>query len=729
MNDMNWFDEQIRQKKHLEEEAVNDMYLRMVEAVNGIGSTVSLRDERKLTIDAVGSILEYYHVDAREIPDRVTETDEMLEYLLRPSGIMTREVKLVKGWRRDAIGAMLTTFKESGKPVALIPTGSSHYFFFNPESGHREIVTNFSEKLFSDEAIVFYKPFPMRKMDEKDLLNYIRDNIDRGSMLLYTFVTFVVMMAGLLVPWQTGVLFSSVVPSGNYGILLAMAIFIFCTSLSTFLLEILKSLILNKIALKLDLNIEAAAMMRILSLPVSFFNNYNSGDLANRVQYMSNLSSELFVNTFSTMVVVVFSMIYLIQMMILIPDFLIPVVLLLVLSVLVVMMTAYFQSKISLKQMKLSSKEKGTAYSILSGIKKIKICGAEDRALVKWGRDYAAQAAFLYNPPMLLKMGQVLTFAISLIGTVYIYYTAVVSGVDISSYYCFNAAYGIISGSLALFSETVISAARALPTFELVRPIMEAEPAVSEDKPMVDKLKGEVEFDNVTFSYGADSNLPIIDGLSLTIKPGEYVGIVGKTGCGKSTLMRLMLGFETPQKGTIFYDKKNMNNLDLKSLCSGIGTVLQDGKLLTGSIYSNITINAPGLTVDEVWKIVDMVGLGDDIKAMPMQLFTQIAESADNISGGQKQRIMLARALASNPRILLLDEATSSLDNINQKKIAGVLDSLDCTKIVIAHSLSVVRNCDRILMMDNGNIAEDGSYDDLMARNGVFSEFVERQMI
>ncbi|MCR5304221.1 MAG: ATP-binding cassette domain-containing protein [Lachnospiraceae bacterium] len=726
---MSWFDEQVKKKNTTESEAVNDMYVRMIEAVNGRQFTAAFRDERVLTLNAVGRILDYYNVTGRDIPESVNTLDDVLEYLLRPSGIMRRDVKLEKGWRHDASGAMLTTFIKDGKPVALIPRGSSRYSYVNPENGRIEFVTGNSEKLFSTDAIAFYKPFPMKKMGKRDLMEYIFENVDGGSMLLYTLSVAAATIIGLLIPWQTGKLFSVVAPSEDFQVLAAMAVFIFCTSISTFLIEILKDLFLNRIALKLDMNIEAAAMMRILSFHPSFFKNYNSGDLANRVRYMSDFSSELFVNFFSTIVTVLFSMLYIFQIILVTPDFTETVIVILIVSVILTFLLAYFQAGISKKQMELASKEQGTAYSILYGIKKIKLSGAENRAFVKWGKDYSEQASLLYNPPTLLKINNVLSMAVALLGTVNIYYLAVQNEVSISDYYYFNAAFGLFSGSLAVFSSTMVSGARAASIFELIRPIMEEEPGISVNKTVVESLKGEIEFDNVTFAFEDNNNVPIINRLNLHIKPGEYVGIVGRTGCGKSTLMRLMLGFETPQSGSIFYDKRDMNTLDFKSLRSKIGTVLQDGRLLTGSIFSNISINAPGLTVDEAWKLVDKVGLGDDIREMPMQLFTQVAESADNLSGGQKQRVMLARALASDPRLLILDEATSSLDNIHQKNITNVLDAMDCTKIVIAHSLSTVRHCDRILVLDKGNIVEEGTYDELIEKNGVFAELVRRQSV
>ena len=221
----------------------------------------------------------------------------------------------------------------------------------------------------------------------------------------------------------------------------------------------------------------------------------------------------------------------------------------------------------------------------------------------------------------------------------------------------------------------------------------------------------------------------VIDGLSLKINKGEYVAIVGKTGCGKSTLMRLLLGFETPQKGAIYYDNKDIKKLDLKSLRQRIGTVMQDGKLFLGDVFSNIAIAAPQLSLDEAWGVAETASIADDIRQMPMGMHTLISEGQGGISGGQRQRLMIARALAPKPKILMFDEATSALDNLTQKKISEAIDKLDCTRIVIAHRLSTIKHCDRIIVLDQGKIVEDGTYEELIAKNGFFAELVERQRV
>ena len=379
-------------------------------------------------------------------------------------------------------------------------------------------------------------------------------------------------------------------------------------------------------------------------------------------------------------------------------------------------------------QMELAAKESGLSYSLTTGIEKIKLSGAERRAFSKWANAYAAQSKYMYDPPMLVKVFPAVITAISLIGTIIIYYLAIKSNIEVGQYYAFNAAFAMVTGAFKTLVPMIEPAAQISPTIELLRPIIETAPEIAADKPVIERLSGGIEMNNVTFRYSEDMP-PVLDDVSLKIKPGQYVAITGKTGCGKSTLMRVLLGFEKPQKGAVYYDGRDLNKVDLKSLRSRIGTVMQNGSLFWGDIYSNIVISAPQLTLDDAWEAAEMAGIAEDIRQMPMNMCTIIGEGTGGRSGGQKQRLMIARAIAPKPKILMFDEATSALDNITQKQVSESLDSLKCTKIVIAHRLSTIKNCDRIIVLDEGKIVEDGTYDELMEKNGFFAGLVSRQQV
>ena len=725
---MGWFDEQIRARKDADQAVFEDSFRQMAGAVMGRRMSEALNDDRQITADAIGEILKFYHVKPQEVPDTIRDMNEVLEFLLRPYGIMRRSVRLDPGWYHDAAGAMLGTRSDDGSVVALLPSGLSGYCFFDRKSGKTVRLNKQTQALIEPEAVAFYKPFPLTKMSMGSLMKYILQQLAPADLALLALAMLAVTGVGMLTPWLNKLLFSEVLASGSTAALLGAAIFLICATVSALLFRSVQSLLTARIGTKLNLSVEAATMMRILSLPADFFKNYSAGELSTRAQYVNGLCSQMANMALSTGLTSLFSLIYIAQIFAYTPALVAPALLITLLTLLVTCVQTLAQMKITRERMELAGKESGMSYQLISGIQKIRLSGAEKRAFARWGRLYAGEAALQYDPPMFLKIAPVLTTAISLVGTMVLYAAAVKSGVSVAEYYAFNAAYGMVNGAFLALAGIAAGAAQIKPVLEMARPILEAEPEVAEDKLVLTRLSGGIELNNVTFRYTEDMP-PVLDDLSLKIRPGQYVAIVGKTGCGKSTLMRLMLGFETPQKGAVYYDGRDLKKIDLKSLRRRIGAVMQNGKLFTGDIFSNITISAPWLTLDDAWEAAEIAGLADDIRAMPMGMHTLISEGQGGISGGQRQRLLIARAVAPKPRILMFDEATSALDNLTQKQVSEALDRMKCTRIVIAHRLSTIRQCDRIIVLDKGKIVEDGSYEELIAKNGAFAALVARQRL
>ena len=478
----------------------------------------------------------------------------------------------------------------------------------------------------------------------------------------------------------------------------------------------------------MDVTVQAAAMARVMSLPADFFKDYSSGELFTRTQNLNTLCTMLVDAILSTGLTSLFSLAYFSQIFRFAPALTVPALLIVLATLLFSVATAWMQMKVSRKTMELGAKVSGMSYALITGVQKIKLSGAEKRAFARWGNLYAKQARISYNPPGLIRYNNVISTLLTLAGTLFLYYTAVTGGVSAADYFAFNTAYGMISGAFLSLSEIALTAANIKPILDMAKPILETVPEVSEGKQVITRLSGAIELNNVSFRYN-ESMPNVIDDLSLKIKPGQYVAIVGSTGCGKSTLMRLMLGFETPQKGAIYYDGKDLAGIDLKSLRRRVGTVMQNGKLFQGDIFSNIIISAPWLTLDDAWEAAELSGIAEDIRRMPMGMNTMISEGSGGVSGGQRQRLMIARAIAPKPKILMFDEATSALDNLTQKKVSQSLDQLKCTRIVIAHRLSTIKQCDRIIYLEKGKIVEDGTYEELLEKNGKFADLVARQRL
>lgn len=725
---MGWFDEQIRERENADRAVFEDSFQAIAGAVMGRRMSEALNDDRQVTTDAIGEILKYYHVKPQNAPESIRDMNEVLEFLMRPYGIMRRRVRLEGKWYRDAVGAMLGTRKDDGSVVALLPCGLNGYRFYDRKTGSYVRVNRKTAEMIETEALAFYKPFPLKKMNIGSLMKYILEQIAPADLVLLALAMAAVTGVGMITPRLNAMLFSDVLESGSGRMLLGMAIFMICVSLSAMIFGVVKGFATARINTKLNLSVEAATMMRVLSLPADFFKQYNAGELSNRVQYINTLANQLVNMALSIGLTSLFSLAYISQIFVYTPALVAPALLMTLLTLVISVTTMLMQVKVSKKQMLLASKESGLTHALITGIQKIRLAGAEQRAFARWGKTYAESAALQYNPPMFLKVGGVFSTAVSLVGTMALYYAAVKSQVSISQYYAFNAAYGMVSGAFLSLAGIAGSIAQIRPILEMVKPIMDTAPEIDEEKAMVTRLSGGVELNNVSFRYREDMPL-ILDNLSLKIRPGQYVAIVGKTGCGKSTLMRILLGFETPQKGAVYYDGRDLKTLDPKSLRRRIGSVMQNGKLFMGDIFSNITISAPWLPLKDAWEAAEIAGLAEDIRNMPMGMNTLISEGQGGISGGQRQRLMIARAVAPKPKILMFDEATSALDNVTQKQVSESLDRMKCTRIVIAHRLSTIRRCDRIVVLDGGHIIEDGTYDELIEKNGFFAELVERQRL
>lgn len=725
---MGWFDEQIRQRIRHDSDVFSDAFADMAGVVMGEKITKALNDNRLQTKDAIEEILKFYHVKLQELPDTVKEVDDQLEYLLRPSGVMRRTVHLEGAWYKDAVGAMLASRKDDGGAVALIPGKLAGYTFLDAKTGKRVKVNRKTAACLETEAICFYKPLPLKKIGIKDLLFYIAGTLSLSDFSMVALATLAVSLIGLLMPKINNVIYANVVTGSSLRLLFAVFGFMLCISLSQTLIGVTKNLILSRISSKMDISVQASGMMRLLSLPADFFKNFSSGDLTSRMSHLSSLCTMLSDVLLTTGLTSAFSLVYIVQMIHYGPGLVVPGLLVILLTTGVSIATAFAQIKISKRRMEFSAKESGLSYSLIGGVQKIKLAGAEKRAFAKWADVYTDAARLQYDPPAFLKFSSVISTCISLVGSIVIYYFTIRTQVSLADYYAFNAAYGMVMGAFATLIGMTASFAQIKPMLEMVRPVLEAVPEVSENKKVVTRLFGGIELNNISFRYSPNMPL-VIDDLSLKIRPGQYVAIVGGTGCGKSTLMRLMLGFEKPQKGAVYYDGRDLSGLDLKSLRRNIGVVMQNGKLFQGDIFSNITISAPWLTMDDAWEAAEMAGIAADIRDMPMGMFTIISEGSGGISGGQRQRLMIARAIAPKPKILIFDEATSALDNLTQKIVSDSLDSLKCTRIVIAHRLSTIRQCDRILVLNQGKIVADGKYEDLLESSRFFAELVARQQL
>ncbi len=728
---MGWFNEQIRQRTESDQSILESSFFAMASVVMDKWSAKHLLDEPNTAQEAVDEILKYYHEKPSAIPEdkaRSMDLASHLEAALRPSGLMVRDVELERGWQNEAYGPMLGCLKETGTMVALLPGLVFGYTYRDPDTGRKIRITNRNADALEREALCFYRPLPMKKLDIPDLMKYMIQSISASDAVMILLASLAVTLVGMLEPQAYNLITGSVMQSRNINLVAGMAIFLVCSAFSAQIIAMMRDLLMERIGTKAVNAVSAAVMIRILSLPVSFFRSYSSGELSSRASSISSLCSMILNNIFSVGLSSLLSLLYVAQIFAFAPTLVAPSLLIILSTVVVSISASLVQMGISRQKMQLEARESGMSYSMLTGVQKIRLSGSENRMFALWGRLYSKSARLEYNPPMFLKINKVIVTGISLGGTALLYYLAVQTGVAVNEYYAFNAAYARVMAAFTSLAGIAISVAGIKPVLEMAEPILKAAPEVAAEKRPVSQVSGSIDMDHVSFRYDPDTPY-ILNDLNLSIKAGEYVAIVGRTGCGKSTLVRLLLGFEKPEKGSIFYDQTDLATIDPRTLRKNIGVVIQNGQLFQGDIFSNITISAPQLTLKEAWEAAEIAGIAQDIREMPMGMNTVISEGQGGISGGQRQRLMIARAVAPKPRILIFDEATSALDNKTQQQVSEALDRLQCTRIVIAHRLSTIRNCDRILVMDKGVITEEGTYEELIAQGGFFAELVERQRL
>ncbi len=721
---MGWFNDQIEERTRRDSREFTFTMSQIANAVLDKHNSYSEHEG-----GAMAEVLRYFRYPMPEIPADIAEFDERLEFVTHQYGIMYRKIVLDGDWWKDSTGAILAFRSDNDVAVALIPRKSGGFMYFDVDKAKYVRVNAKNQAVFKREAILLYKPLPMKKLVPSDLVKYIFGQMTTFDLLSVFIASLACTLLSLSMSRLYGILMGDVIKNGEFPLLYAMMTFIVSLLIAQVLMLMIKFASVRRVTYRVSATFQAAFMARLLLLPAGFFRKCKSGELSGYIRQIEVLCEQFVSDVLAWGLALLLSLLFLVQIFRFAPALTVPTICVLALIVLFSVATYIVQRTRGLKLAKVQAEEDGISYELISGVQKIKIANAEKRAFSRWGKYYNAWLNETYNPHPLLKYNSLFALLLASIGMVAIYYFAAESGVKVSDYYAFNNAYAIVTGA---FMSLLLSVSKKLAvmrsTIDAIRPILDTEPESYGKKRAACKTKGSIELSGVSFRYSDDGPM-VIDDLSLEIKAGENVAIVGASGCGKTTLLRLLMGFEKPVKGTIFYDGENIMDLDIRSVRKMFGAVLQDDKLYKDDIFTNITSIAPWATMEDAWKAAETACIAEDIRNMPLGMNTKISEGNGGISGGQRQRILIARAILSNPKILIFDEATSALDNIAQKKISEAVDTLKCTRIVIAHRLSTIKQCDRIVFLENGHIVEEGTYAELIALNGRFSHLIERQQL
>lgn len=719
------FKDQIEKREELEQAALQ-------EAIDELTSSAGMRSRHKRKQHSGGHALKEV-LNALGVKDYVWEEDdfvtpeEQLERILRSEGIMQRRVRLTGKWWRETVGPLLGSDKE-GQFVALLPSRwGNTYTFVNKAGQSVRLNSKRMTAELDEQALCFYPSLPQRKLTYKDLVKFIFSSFRMSDVVRLLGICLMVSLFGMFLPFINKQIFDNIIPNGTREDILSIAGLLIGAGIGSILFGVTRDLLLTRFKDLVNIRVQSAVMSRTFTLRPNFFWKYSSGELSDRITGVSRLCDLLNDVILSASLTMLFSVVYVGQMILYATTLLLPALAILLAQLLLMGGTFWLESKYHNLYLQANTKLSGLVFNIFSGIQKIKLTGSEKRAFTRWATNYRGCAAIEYNPPLFLRLSPAFSALFTLGGTALLYFCAVQGKVAPSDYIAFTVAYGMISGAVMSMAGIIPSLAQVGPLLRMSAPVMEALPEVEEHAAQVSFLSGAIEVSNLSFRYAEDGPL-VLNDLNLKIRPGEYVGVVGKSGCGKSTLLRLLLGFEEPQSGGIYYDDYDLNKVDKPSLRRNIGTCLQSGSLFPGDVYSNITITAPWSTQDDAWEAARLAGIDKDIAALPMGMHTLISEGGGGFSGGQKQRILIARALLNKPSLIFFDEATSALDNISQKQVADNLDTLGCTRVVIAHRFSTIRHCDRIIVLDKGEIVEEGTFDELMANGKLFYEMSKRQL-
>ncbi len=678
-------------------------------------------------LDAVKEILIYYGVSFEEPPSIIDSFEDKMNFMLSPTGIMKRHVKLAGKWWVNECNPIFAHTKNGGA-LALLPRKFGGYQWYDYKTGKYIKANKNNTKILTGDAIMFYRNMPIKPMTLMDYFKYVVNEISVFRIAFFIILSMAVSMLGLVIPLFTKEIFHTVIPMKNGMALAVVAASFLGILVSTSLVKLCKVLSLRTIQRKAEVASEAGILGRVLNLPVQFFESHNAGEMQKRIFAGKEIIDTVINISLSAIVGAILAIAYLVEIMVMVPG-LFPVTLAIVaIQVFFFFLISWIQQDVNYTLMEVKSKLNGLTYQLFSGIQKIKLAGAEKRAFAKWAKLFKEEADCNYNAPTITTLPVVLEQFIVMAGTVILSIVAVKQDLSESDYMAFSSAFTLFQGAFSALIAVAGDIVMIKPLSRELMPILEAVPEVGESKKPIPRMTGGIELSNLSFRYDKEGPF-VLKGINLKIAPGQYLAIVGHTGCGKSTLMRLLLGFETPTEGAVYYDGKDLDSIDLKRLRRNIGVVMQNAHLFAGTIFSNISIACPNLTMKEAWKAAEMADIADDIRAMPLGMNTMISESGGTISGGQRQRLMIAQAIAGKPKILMFDEATSALDNISQDLIAESLAELRCTRIVIAHRLSTIKKCNRIIVLDDGEIAEDGTYEELMAKGGIFTELVKRQQI
>ncbi|MGW1913271.1 NHLP bacteriocin export ABC transporter permease/ATPase subunit [Streptomyces sp. NPDC002076] len=658
-----------------------------------------------------------------------TESERLdpVERVALASRVRTRAVRLQGRWWRENVGPLVGHRALSGAPVALLWRRGG-YVAVHPGTGRETPIEKANAEEFEPRAVMFYRPLPDKGLSPFGLLRFSLQGT-RGDLMGLLLAGLVTVAIGALVPVATGKVLGEFVPRAQTGLIVQVCLAVMVSGVVAAAFTLLENLSILRLEGRIEAALQPAVWDRLLRLPTRFFTQRSTGELASAAMGISAIRRLL-----AGVGPVVAQSVTVGGMNLGLLFWYSSSMALAALGMLVVIGAVFlglglWQVRWQRKLTVLGNKLNNQAFQTLRGLPKLRVAAAENYAYAAWAREFAR------SRELQQKVGRIKNLT-TVLGGIYLPVCTLLmfmllagpakGAMSAADFLTFNTSVTMVLTSVTQLTGSFVSAVAALPLFEEIKPVFEATPEVRTSSTRPGPLSGAIEARRLSFRYADDGPL-VLDDVSFAVRPGEFVAIVGPSGCGKSTLLRLLIGFDKPVSGSVLYDGQDLAALDQSAVRRQCGVVLQHAQPFTGSIL-DVICGAEPYTPEEAMAAAEMAGLAEDIKRMPMGLHTIVAGNGA-ISGGQRQRLMIAQALIRRPRILFFDEATSALDNDTQRIVIDSTRKLNATRVVIAHRLSTVLDADRVVVMEDGKVVQQGAPADLLAdTTGRLHELVRRQM-